>query len=88
MSRKTRFADVVAAVAIGLDADAVVGALEMNALGDDVLRAAGNLAADREAVAVQECAIGDRDVAAGIVRPRGVDGAGLDGDIVVARTSA
>ncbi len=77
-------ADVVAAVAIGLDANAVVGAVEVNALGEDVARAAGDLAADGEAVAVEEGAIGNGDVAAGFVAAGRVDGAGLDGDVVVA----
>ena len=50
----------------------------------DVVRAAGDFAADGEAVAVEEGAIGDGDVAARIVAARRVDGAGFDGDIVVA----
>jgi len=81
---KNQIADVVAAVAVGLDADAVVRALKMDALGDDVVSAAGDLTSNRKAVAVQERAIGDGDVAGRIIAARGVDGAGLDGDIVVA----
>ena len=77
--------DIVAAIAISLDANAVVGAVEVNALGENVARAAGDLAADGEAMAVHEGAIGDGDVAAGIVAAGRVDGAGFDGDIVVAR---
>src|SRR5580704_15548128 len=63
-------ADIMAAVAIGLDADSLVGPLEMDAFGPDVLRAARQLAADGQAMAVQEDAVGDGDIAAGIVRPR------------------
>ncbi len=80
-----KIADVVAAIAIGFYANAVVGAVKVNALGDNVVRAAGNLAADGEAVAMQEGAIGDGDVAGWIVAAGRVDGAGLDGDVVVAR---
>src|SRR5208337_5396088 len=79
-----QIADVVAAVAVGLDADAIVRALKMDALGDDVVRAAGDFAADGEAVAMQEGAVGDGDVAGRIIAARGVDGAGFDGDVVVA----
>src|SRR5580704_9357912 len=60
-------AHVVAAIAIRLDANTVVGAFKMNALGENVARAAGDLAADGEAVAVHEGAIGDGDVAAWVV---------------------
>ncbi len=75
--------DIVAAVAIGLDANAVIGAIEVNALGENVARATGDLAADGKAMAVHEGAIGDDNVAAGIIAAGGVDGAGFDGDVVV-----
>ena len=47
----------------------------MDALGHDVVRAAGDLAADGEAVAVLERAVGDGDVAGRVIAARGVDGA-------------
>src|SRR6185312_13288802 len=72
---------VMAAIAVGLDADALIGALELDAFGADILGAARQLAADREAMTVQEDAIGNGDVAAGRVRARRIDLAGLDGDI-------
>ena len=62
-------AHIVAAIAVGLDADPVVGALKVNALGADILRAAGDLAADGEAMPMQKRAIGNGDVAAWCVRP-------------------
>ncbi len=76
--------DLVAAVAVGLDADALVGAFEVDALGVDIVRAAGDLAADGEAVAVHELAVGDGDVFAGLIGAGRVDDAALDGDVVVA----
>ena len=63
----------MASVAVRLDADALVGAFELDAFGADVLGAACQLAADRKAVTVQEDAIGDGDVAAGRVRARRID---------------
>ncbi len=76
--------DFVAAVAIGLDANAVVGAVEVDALGEDVARASGEFAADGESVAMEKGAVGDGDVTAGIVTAGRVDGARFYGDIVVA----
>ena len=49
-----------------------------------LLRAAGDLAADGEAVAVHELAVGDGDVFAGLIGAGRVDDAALDGDVVVA----
>jgi hypothetical protein len=63
-------AHIMAAVAVGLDADALVGAFEMDALGLDVLGAARRFTADGQAVAVEEDTVGHGDVAAGIVRSR------------------
>ena len=77
-------ADVGSAVAVGFDANAVVGSVEVNALSEDVLRSSGDFAADRDAVAVEEGAIGDGDVAAGFVGAGRIGGTGLDGDVVVA----
>src|SRR5579863_8429379 len=54
---------VMAAVPVGLDADALVRAVEGDAFGMDVPRSTGKFAADRQAVAMQEGAIGDGDVA-------------------------
>src|SRR6185437_13413567 len=54
--------NVVATVAIGLDADALVRPLEMDALGMDVLRAAGDLTPDGKTMAVVERAVRNRDV--------------------------
>lgn len=77
-------ADVVAAVAVGFNADTVVGLVEVDALGGDVLGAADDFTTDGEAVAVEEGAVGDGDVAGGRVGAGGVGFAGLDGDVVVA----
>jgi hypothetical protein len=57
----------------------------VNALGNDVARATGNLAADGEAVPVQKGAVGNCNVATGIIAPRRIDGPSFDGDVVVAR---
>lgn len=76
--------DVGSAVAVGLDAYALVGAFEVDAFRADVLCASGDFGADGEAVAVEKFAIGDGDVFAGGVGAGGVDHAGLDGDVVVA----
>lgn len=77
-------ADIGTAVAVGFDPNAIVGAGEMNALDEDVLRPAGDFAADGDAVAMQEGAIGDGDVAAGCIGAGRVGGAGLDRDVIVA----
>ena len=50
----------------------------------DVLHAAGDLAADRQAVTVLEGAVRNGDVAAGIVRAWRVDRAALDRNVVIA----
>jgi hypothetical protein len=63
-----KVAYVVTSFAIRLHANTVVGALEMNPLGADVQCAPGNLAASRQAIAMHEGAISDRDVATRIVR--------------------
>ena len=63
---------VAAAVAIGLYANAIVRALEVNTLGPNILRTACNLTADRETMPMQKSTISDRNIAAWIVRPRGV----------------
>ena len=76
-------ANIVAAVAIGLYADAIVRALEMNALSADILYASGDLAADGETVPVQKGAVGNGNVAARIVGSRRGDRPRLDGNIVV-----
>ena len=70
---KEQMAHIVTAIAIGLNANAIVRALEVNALGTNVLHAARNLTADREAMSVQEGAIGNRNIAARRIRPRRVD---------------
>src|SRR5580658_5768072 len=74
---------IVAAVTVGFDANAIVGALEMNAFGADVMGSACDLAADGETVPVQESAIGDGNVAAGLVATGGVGRSRFDGDIVI-----
>ncbi len=84
MSLKHDVADVGATVAVGLDADGLIGSFEGDALDADVLYAAGDFAADGDAVAVLEGAVGDGDVLAGIVGAGRVGLAALDGDIVVA----
>lgn len=76
--------DIGTAVAVGFDANTVVGAVEVNSLDEDVLRTSGDLAADRDAVAVLEGAIKDGDVAAGGIGAGRIRGSGLDGNVVVA----
>src|SRR5690242_9482311 len=66
-------AHVMTAVAVGLDAYALVGALEPDALGADILRPTRQFAADRQAMTVQEDAVGDGDVAAGRIRSGRID---------------
>ena len=77
-------ADIGSAVAVGFDADAVVGTIEVDAFGEDVLSSAGDFTAYGDAVAVEEGAVGDGDVAAGLVGAGRIGGTGLDGDVVVA----
>ena len=76
---------IVTPVAVCLDANPLVRALEVDALRVDVLRAARNLAADRQPMPVVEGAVRDGDVLARSVRPRRVDLAALDRNVVVAR---
>ncbi len=76
--------DVGAAVAVGFDADALVGAFEADVFRMHALYASGDFAADGETVAGFELAVGDGDVGGWGVGTGGVDGAGFDGDVVVA----
>lgn len=77
-------ADLAAASAGRLDAQAGVGALDAHVLHADVAHPAVGLAADGQAVAVAQHAVADVEVARGRAGVRGVDAAGLDGDLVVA----
>src|SRR5580704_14599093 len=55
-------ADIVAAVAVSLDADAIVGTSEMSVIDGDVLRTTGNLASDRQPMPMLKVDVGDPDV--------------------------
>ena len=59
--------DLISTIAVGLDADGLVGAFEVDALGVDVVGAARDLGSDGETVAVHELAVGDGDVVAWII---------------------
>jgi len=61
--------NIVAAIAVRLDANAVIRALEMDALGADILCTPGDFAAHREAVSVQKSAVGNRNIATGSSGP-------------------